>query len=100
MHSEVLEEFCDSVVLTNKQLKDNQLFEVMLEESVFMWDGSRSAEIGFTTHTPETLEFPTTMTDITCGTWVISGKRLVHNKTSGIEDLGCNLDHMLVNSIA
>ena len=68
--------FCEATVLTNIPIKDNQLFEVELVKRVGRWSGSLM--IGFTTHTPDRIEFLRDMTYMTSGTWVISGSRVIH----------------------
>ena len=89
-----LSEFNHAVVLTNLPIKDNQLFEVELTKLVTNWTGS--IEIGFTTHSPDRLEFPATMTNMTSGTWMISGQDVRHNKTTIKRPLGFDLDGLVV----
>ncbi len=54
------DDFNFGVVLTSRPLKTNEVFEVRLDKMVSKWAGS--IEIGVTTHNPDTLEFPSTMT--------------------------------------
>lgn len=57
-----LEDFNNGVVLTNRPLRVNELFEVRLDKMVSKWAGS--IEIGVTTYSPSELEYPATMTNI------------------------------------
>jgi neuralized-like protein 4 len=45
-----MDDFNNGVVLTNRPLKSNELFEVRLDKMVTKWAGS--IEIGVTTHSP------------------------------------------------
>ena len=59
------------------------------------WAGS--LEIGVTTHNPETLKFPSTMTNIEQpGTWMLSGGSIVCNGVTVIEEYGPTLDEIKV----
>ena len=65
------DDFNFGVVLTNRPLKPNEVFEVRLDRMVTKWAGS--IEIGVTTHCPSDLDFPSTMTNIRSGTWMMTG---------------------------
>jgi neuralized-like protein 4 len=54
------------------------VFEVMIEKLVERWSGS--LELGVTSIRPENLDFPSTMTDITYGTWMLSGSSVMQVK--------------------
>ena len=56
------DDFNFGVVLTSRPLKPNEVFEVRLDKMVTKWTGS--IEIGVTTHSPNSLEFPSTMTNV------------------------------------
>ena len=89
------EEFNNAVVLTSRCLGPNELFEVCVDQQVTKWAGS--VEIGITTHDPETLEFPSTMTNLQLpGTWMMSGGSLVCDGVTVIEDYGPSLDEIKV----
>ena len=62
-----LGEFNDAIVITNRPLKEGELFEIVMERMVERWSGS--IEAGVTLIKPEDLEFPNTMTDIDYDTW-------------------------------
>jgi len=57
-----MDDFNNGVVLTNRPLKPNELFEVRLDKMVTKW--ADAIEIGVTTHTPTELEYPSTMTNV------------------------------------
>jgi neuralized-like protein 4 len=61
------DDFNFGVVLTNRPLRANEVFEVRLDKMVAKWAGS--IEIGVTTHSPNDLDFPSTMTNLRSGTW-------------------------------
>ena len=52
--------------------------------------------LGLTTHSPNELEFPSTMTNIRSGTWMMTGNGVMHNGTTIIDDYGVNLDKLKV----
>lgn len=60
--SSASEDFNNGVVLTRRPLRPNELFQVRLECVVTKWAGS--IEIGVTTHSPNELQFPFTMTNV------------------------------------
>lgn len=62
-------EFNDAIIMSSRPLKDNELFEVIIEKMVDRWSGS--LEAGVTLIKPEELEFPNTMTDIAYDTWML-----------------------------
>lgn len=88
------DDFNFGVVLTNRPLKPNEVFEVRLDKMVTKWAGS--IEIGVTTHAPSDLEFPSTMTNVRSGTWMMTGNGVMHNGTTTIDDYGQNLDKLKV----
>lgn len=93
-----LEEFNHAVVLTNRPINPGELFEVYVDRQVDKWAGS--LEIGLTTHHPESLELPSTMTNVRSGTWIMSGGGMVKNGSTEIEDYGKNLDELKVGNNA
>lgn len=87
------DDFNNAVVLTSRSLHVNELFEIRLEKVVGKWAGS--IEIGVTTHSPDLLEFPFTMTNVRSGTWMMTGCCIVHNGTVILEQYGnVNLDRL------
>ena len=94
-HFRANEEFNNAVVITSRCLKPNELLEVRVDIQVTKWAGS--LEIGVTTHNPETLKFPSTMTNIEQpGTWMLSGGSIVCNGVTVIEEYGPTLDEIKV----
>uniref|UniRef100_A0A8D0HP83 Neuralized E3 ubiquitin protein ligase 4 n=1 Tax=Sphenodon punctatus TaxID=8508 RepID=A0A8D0HP83_SPHPU len=63
-------EFNDAIVISNRPLRDGELFEIVIQKMVDRWSGS--IEAGVTAIRPEDLEFPNTMTDIDYDTWMLS----------------------------
>lgn len=88
------EDFNNGVVLTRRPLKPNEIFQVRLERIEKKWAGS--IEIGVTTHSPQELEFPFTMTNVRSGTWMMTGNGVMQNGTTIIEQYGLNLDRLQV----
>lgn len=70
-----LSEFNDAIVMSNRPLRDNEMFEIQIERIVERWSGS--IEAGVTLIKPEELEFPNTMTDIDYDTWMLSGSAVM-----------------------
>ncbi|XP_041377381.1 neuralized-like protein 4 [Gigantopelta aegis] len=89
-----LDDFNNGVVLTSRTLRPSEVFEVRLDKMVDKWAGS--IEIGLTTHSPGDLDFPSTMTNIRSGTWMMTGNGVMHNGTTVIDDYGQNLDRLKV----
>ena len=70
-----LSEFNDAIVMSNRPLRDGEMFEIQIERIVERWSGS--IEAGVTLIKPEELEFPNTMTDIDYDTWMLSGSAVM-----------------------
>ena len=70
-----LDEFNNGVVMTQRPLLADELFEIRIESLVDKWSGS--IEMGITTHNPTNLEFPSTMTNLRSGT-VSFPKKLIN----------------------
>ncbi|CAF93315.1 unnamed protein product, partial [Tetraodon nigroviridis] len=60
-----LDEFNNGVVMTNRPLRHNEMFEIRIDKLVDKWSGS--IEIGVTTHNPNNLDYPATMTNLRSG---------------------------------
>lgn len=88
------DDFNNGVVLTSRHLKVGEMFEVRLDRVVTKWAGS--IEIGVTTHSPTSLEFPFTMTNVRSGTWMMTGSGIMHNGITVLEQYGVNLDRLQV----
>jgi neuralized-like protein 4 len=70
-----LGEFNSAIVISNRPLRDNELFEVIIEKMVDRWSGN--IEAGVTSIRPEDLIFPNTMTDIDHDTFMLSGSSVM-----------------------
>lgn len=82
-------------MLTNRALRPNETFEVRIDQMIDKWAGS--IEIGVTLHSSHDLEFPSTMTNIRAGTWMMTGNGVMHNGTTVLDDYGQNLDRLKVD---
>nr|KAG5698954.1 hypothetical protein BaRGS_024875 [Batillaria attramentaria] len=74
--------------------RPGEMFEVRLDSMVNKWAGS--IEIGVTLHQPQELDYPSTMTNIRSGTWMMTGNGVMHNGTTVIDEYGQNLDRLKV----
>ena len=61
------------------------------------WAGS--VEIGITSQDPMSLEFPSTMTNIRDGTWMMTGNGIMQNGVTILEEYGQSLDRMKVRTL-
>ncbi|KAK1889948.1 Neuralized-like protein 4 [Dissostichus eleginoides] len=87
-----LDEFNNGVVMTNRPLRHNEMFEIRIDKLVDKWSGS--IEIGVTTHNPNNLDYPATMTNLRSGTWMMTGNGVMHNGTTILDEYGHNLDRL------
>ena len=82
-------------MLTSRPLRDGELFEVKIDEIADCWIGS--LQIGVTTHSPATLQFPSTMTDLDSGTWILTAYGVKYNGKTTNDDYGQSLDELTVS---
>lgn len=88
-----LDEFNNGVVMTHRPLRDNELFEIRIDKLVDKWSGS--IEVGVTTHNPQALHFPATMTNMRSGTIMMSGCGILTNGKGTRREYGeFNLDEL------
>lgn len=88
-----LDEFNNGVVMTHRPLRDNELFEIRIDTLVDKWSGS--IEVGVTTHNPNGLHFPATMTNMRSGTIMMSGCGILTNGKGTRREYGeFNLDEL------
>lgn len=88
-----LDEFNNGVVMTHRSLRDNELFEIRIDKLVDKWSGS--IEVGVTTHNPNSLHFPATMTNMRSGTIMMSGCGILTNGKGTRREYGeFNLDEL------
>ncbi|XP_021710661.1 neuralized-like protein 4 [Aedes aegypti] len=91
-----LAEFNDSIVFSNRPLRQRELFEIVLETVVDQWNGS--IEIGVTGIRPDELSLPSTATDLEHDTIMISGTTLMRNGVTIRNDLPFDLDTLTAGS--
>uniref|UniRef100_A0A673FK32 Neuralized-like protein 4 n=1 Tax=Sinocyclocheilus rhinocerous TaxID=307959 RepID=A0A673FK32_9TELE len=89
-------EFNDAIVISNRCLRDGELFEIVIQKMVDRWSGS--IEAGVTVIRPEELEFPNTMTDIDYDTWMLSGTAIMQDGNTMRNNYGCDLDSLTTGS--
>ena len=87
-------EYNNGVVISNRPLKDSELFEVRITDMIDKWTGS--IEVGITALRPDTMEIPATMTSIQSNTWVMSGCNVVSGGKTLKENYGISLDSLKV----
>ncbi|XP_062858914.1 neuralized-like protein 4 isoform X1 [Trichomycterus rosablanca] len=83
-------EFNDAIVISNRGLRDGELFEIVIQKMVDRWSGS--IEAGVTAIRPDELEFPNTMTDIDYDTWMLSGTAIMQDGNTMRNNYGSDLD--------
>eukprot|EP00063_Salmo_salar_P036607 XP_014011442.1 PREDICTED: neuralized-like protein 4 isoform X1 [Salmo salar] len=94
-------EFNDAIVISNRCLRDGELFEIVIQKMVDRWSGSIEAGkimAGVTAIRPEELEFPNTMTDIDYDTWMLSGTAIMQDGNTMRNNYGCDLDTLTTGS--
>ncbi|TRY99349.1 hypothetical protein DNTS_014891, partial [Danionella cerebrum] len=89
-------EFNDAIVISNRCLREGELFEIVIQKMVDRWSGS--IEAGVTAIRPEELEFPNTMTDIDYDTWMLSGTAIMQDGNTMRNNYGCDLDSLTTGS--
>uniref|UniRef100_A0A8D3A9C8 Neuralized-like protein 4 n=1 Tax=Scophthalmus maximus TaxID=52904 RepID=A0A8D3A9C8_SCOMX len=89
-------EFNDAIVISNRCLREGELFEIIIQKMVDRWSGS--IEAGVTAIRPEELEFPNTMTDIDYDTWMLSGTAIMQDGNTMRNNYGCDLDSLTTGS--
>jgi len=89
-------EFNDAIVISNRALRDNELFEVTVDKMVDRWSGS--IEAGVTLIHPDSLEFPNTMTDIDYDTWMLSGSAIMQDGSTIRNGYPLDLDTLVTGS--
>ncbi|KAK9728651.1 Neuralized [Popillia japonica] len=75
-----LAEFNDGIVFSSRPLRDGELFEVTLDSMVDRWSGS--IELGVTAVRPDDIDLPSTATDLSRDTWMLSGSSIMENGTT------------------
>ncbi|XP_045470918.1 neuralized-like protein 4 [Harmonia axyridis] len=85
-----LAEFNDAIVFSNRPLRDEELFEICIDNIVDRWSGS--IELGVTACRPDDLELPSTATDLSRDTWLLSGSSVMENGKTVKNNYPCDLD--------
>ena len=84
-------------MLSNRPLRDGEIFEVVIERMVERWSGA--IEVGVTLIRPEDLDFPSTMTDVDYGdTWMLSGSSVMRDGQTIMNGYCADLDGLTVGS--
>ena len=91
------EEFNYGVVMTDRSLNDNELFEVKIEELVDRWSGS--LEIGVSTQSPDKYDFPASSMNMKSGTWIMSGNTVQRDGHELCYSYNENLDYLKVHCL-
>ncbi|XP_041987220.1 neuralized-like protein 4 [Aricia agestis] len=107
--------FNNGIVMTNRTLRTNELFQVRLDLVIPKWAGS--IEIGVTQHTSNDIQFPFKMSNAKSGTWAMTGEdvicdgaviipqyvrnlsRLVEGDTVGVMRRDMGILHFYVNGV-
>ncbi|XP_034839202.1 neuralized-like protein 4 isoform X1 [Maniola hyperantus] len=71
--------FDNGVVMTNRTLRTNELFQVRLDLVIPKWAGS--IEIGVTQHTSNDIKLPFKLSTSKSDTWVMSGEDVIRDAT-------------------
>lgn len=91
-----LAEFNGSIVLSNRPLRQRELFEVVLETMIDHWNGG--IEIGVTGIRPDDITMTSTATDLEHDTVIMSGRALMHNGVTIRTDMSFDLDTLTTGS--
>jgi len=92
-----MDEFNHAVVLSNRPLLPGEWFEIRLDKVIDKWAGS--VELGVTVHDPLCLDFPSVMSNMLGGTWMMTGNGIMYNNETVIEDYGYRPDQMKVGVV-
>lgn len=85
--------FNNGIVMTNRTLRTNELFQVRLDLVIPKWAGS--IEIGVTQHSSNDLQFPFKMSSAKTGTWAITGEDVIRDGTVVIPQYVRNLSRLV-----
>ena len=89
-------EYNNGVVISNRPLKDSELFEVRITDMNDKW--TRSIEVGITALQPDIMVIPATMTNIQSHTWIMSECDIVSGEEIVKENYGISLDSLKVRA--
>ncbi|XP_049885757.1 neuralized-like protein 4 [Pectinophora gossypiella] len=85
--------FNNGIVMTNRTLKTNELFQVRLDLVIPKWAGS--IEIGVTQHSSNDIQFPFKMSNAKTGTWAMTGEDVIRDGTIIIPQYVRNLNRLV-----
>ncbi|XP_050560438.1 neuralized-like protein 4 isoform X2 [Spodoptera frugiperda] len=85
--------FNNGIVMTNRTLKTNELFQVRLDLVIPKWAGS--IEIGVTQHSSNDIKFPFKMSNAKSGTWAVTGEDVIRDGTIIIPQYVRNLNKLV-----
>lgn len=85
-------EFNNGLTFSKTPLKDNEIFEVLLDRKIGNWSGSWA--IGVTSGDPSLMEIPSSSTGLKNGSWIMSGRTILKDGSSFLEDYGQDLDEL------
>ena len=85
-------EFNNGLIFSKRFLRNMEIFEVRLDRKIGNWSGSWA--IGVTTGDPSVMEIPSSSTGLKNGSWIMSGKSILKDGSSILEDYGKDLDEL------
>ncbi|KAJ0183844.1 hypothetical protein K1T71_000267 [Dendrolimus kikuchii] len=85
--------FNNGIVMTNRTLRTNELFQVRLDLVIPKWAGS--IEIGVTQHSSNDIQFPFKMSNAKSGTWAITGEDVIRDGIVMIPQYVRNLNRLI-----
>ncbi|KAG6443228.1 hypothetical protein O3G_MSEX002723 [Manduca sexta] len=87
------EYFNNGVVMTNRTLRTNELFQVRLDLVIPKWAGS--IEIGVTQQSANEIQLPYRMSNAKSGTWAVTGEDVIRDGTIIIPQYVRNLNRLV-----
>ncbi|XP_047040446.1 neuralized-like protein 4 [Helicoverpa zea] len=85
--------FNNGIVMTNRTLKTNELFQVRLDLVIPKWAGS--IEIGVTQLSSNDIKFPFKMSNAESGTWAVTGEDVIRDGSIVIPQYVRNLNKLV-----
>ncbi|CAB3250158.1 unnamed protein product [Arctia plantaginis] len=85
--------FNNGIVMTNRTLRTNELFQVRIDLVIPKWAGS--IEIGVTQHSSNDIQFPFKMSNAKSGTWAVTGEDVIRDGVIIIPQYVRNLNKLV-----
>ncbi|XP_026761342.2 neuralized-like protein 4 [Galleria mellonella] len=85
--------FNNGIVMTNRTLRTNELFQVRLDLVIPKWAGS--IEIGVTQNSSNEIQIPYKMSNAKSGTWAMTGEDIIRDGTIIIPQYVRNLNRLV-----